>query len=282
MIPLTSSYLPHSVSLFVPSASAIATVNLTHSSFQDYLLLNSLRQSKQAVAASSSFSAKSPRGRGLEKQPSRLLRQDFQDQEGITDGLTQFKEIQESLQSLNYSAEDIASVWNIVGAVLEIGNISFVDRESPEGNVTELTEMDTNYLNKAADMLKITSEKLCGCLTTTVSVVRGETIMKPLNMSDSINAKNAICKALYSSLFNYIVGTINIALAGDCFEDNFTSIGVLDIFGFESFKQNEFEQVSSLSSLTVVTSLCPSLSLSVSLCLSLSLSLSLSVSRLSF
>jgi hypothetical protein len=256
-MPSITFLLCLSLSLPLSLASAQTTTQLTHSSFQEYLLLNSHRQ------LSLHSNTKGSNRRGLEKQPSRLLRQDFQDQEGIADGLTQFQQIQESLRSLNYTSGDVLSVWNIVGAVLEIGNICFFENESPEGNVTELTASDQIYLNTAAEMLGIPSNQLCGCLTTSVSTVRGEMIIKPLNLSDSINAKNAVCKALYSSLFTYIVGTINIALSNDSFDETFTSIGVLDIFGFESFKQNEFEQVG----VPLSVSLPLSASLSLSLCL---------------
>jgi hypothetical protein len=236
-----SARLPSCV-IVVVLASGLTSASLSHTSFQDYLLLNAHRQSSQAAAAANT---KGTRGRGMERQPSRLLRQDFQDREGITDGLDQFHQIQGALKALNYSESEICSIWNIVGAVLEIGNISFVESETQTGSI-EIS--NRTYLDNAAALLGITDEKLRACLTTTVSTVRGETIVKQLDLRDSINAKNAVCKSLYSSLFQHIVGTINIALANNSyfFDDSFTSIGVLDIFGFESFRKNEFEQVSIL------------------------------------
>jgi hypothetical protein len=255
-------------------ASGLTSTALSHTSFQDYLLLNAHRQSSLAAAAAAA-SNKGPRGR-MERQPSRLLRQDFQDLEGITDGLDQFREIQGALSALNYSESEICSIWNIVGAILEIGNLSFTETETPTGSVTEVS--NRSYLDNAAALLGITDQKLLDCLTTSVSTVRGETILKQLNLRDTVNAKNAVCKSLYSSLFQHIVGTINIALANNSyfFDDSFTSIGVLDIFGFESFRKNEFEQVSFLSPSPSFPHL--SLSLSLSLCLSLHLSLPLSLS----
>lgn len=225
--------------MFIFLDSGLSNISLSHASFQEYLLLNPHRQ-----AAQSSSPGKVARGRGMEKQPSRLLRQDFQDQEGIKDGLEQFRELQEAFRSLNYTENDVTSVWNIIGAVLEIGNISFSENDTPEGSVAEISSI--TYLENAASLLGISAEKLRACLTTTVSTVRGETISKQLNLRDSTNAKSAVCKSIYASLFHYIVGTINISLAtnSSCFDDdNCTSIGVLDIFGFESFKRNEFEQV---------------------------------------
>lgn len=221
------------------SASGLTTARLSHTSFQDYLLLNPHRQSTEVTVNKT----KVTRGRGMERQPSRLLRQDFQDKEGITDGLHQFHEIQEALKALNYSESEICSIWNIVGSILEIGNISFAESETQAGS-TEIS--NRTYLDNAAALLGITDQKLLACLTTSISTVRGETIVKQLDLRDSINAKNAVCKSLYSSLFQHIVGTINIALANNSyfFDDSFTSIGVLDIFGFESFRKNDFEQVS--------------------------------------
>ncbi len=210
-------------------------VNITHNSIQAYSLLSA---HQQVVQPSQS------RPRGLERQASRLPRQTFDNQDGIRESLEQFSEIEEAMTSLNYSPSTIASIWNIVGAILEIGNINFAEKETTEGNASQIT--NTNYLSNAANLLGVTIAKLEACLTMNVSLVRGEMISKSLSVSDSVNAKNAICKSLYASLFSHIVRTINASLSGENTSldvAEFTSIGVLDIFGFESFQQNEFEQV---------------------------------------
>jgi myosin heavy subunit len=71
-----------------------------------------------------------------------------------------------------------------------------------------------------------------------------------LTAKDSIKARNAFNKALYDYLFTYIVSSVNSNLAAEVVSsgsingsDGYNSIGVLDIFGFESFERNEFQQL---------------------------------------
>lgn len=64
--------------------------------------------------------------------------------------------------------------------------------------------------------------------------------MKPMNVEQAIGARDALAKHIYAELFNWIVTGINNSLQSQnkpqCF------IGVLDIYGFETFEVNSFEQ----------------------------------------
>ena len=71
------------------------------------------------------------------------------------------------------------------------------------------------------------------------SVVCTETIVKPLDYGGAISTRDSLAKSLYSTLFDWLVMKINIAVGQD--SKHISSIGVLDIYGFESFKVNDFE-----------------------------------------
>lgn len=56
--------------------------------------------------------------------------------------------------------------------------------------------------------------------------------------------RDSLAKILYSKMFDWLVAAINTAIGED--KDCAASVGVLDIYGFESFEYNDLEQVSAL------------------------------------
>ena len=64
--------------------------------------------------------------------------------------------------------------------------------------------------------------------------------MKPLDVKAAVNSRDSLAKTLYARLFDWLVAKINASIGQDPESRNF--IGVLDIYGFESFKTNSFEQ----------------------------------------
>ena len=69
-------------------------------------------------------------------------------------------------------------------------------------------------------------------------------VHKPLNIKRAQKSLEALMKALYSSVFDVIVSKVNRSIKiDDASNHQAGSISVLDIFGFESFKKNSFEQL---------------------------------------
>jgi myosin III len=154
-----------------------------------------------------------------------------------------FRNIEESLRTLGCSPEMVQTLWRLLAAILEIGNIEFADEDTPEGAVARILNM--NQIQLVSELLSLSPEDLVSLFTKRNMQTRGETYSISLKAKEAVNARNAICKALYSTQFDSIVTLINAALNdGNCLSiANIVSIGVLDIFGFESFKTNSFEQV---------------------------------------
>lgn len=91
-------------------------------------------------------------------------------------------------------------------------------------------------------------------LTQTITVARGETITKPSNVGEATTARNSLAKALYNKLFRWIRDKINAVLQppasgtseggeGEGGRDEQLCVGVLDVYGFEVFDTNSFEQL---------------------------------------
>uniref|UniRef100_A0A672NN88 Unconventional myosin-X-like n=1 Tax=Sinocyclocheilus grahami TaxID=75366 RepID=A0A672NN88_SINGR len=90
----------------------------------------------------------------------------------------------------------------------------------------------------------VQEEDLLKSLTCTTSVTRGEAIQRLHNQQQAEDARDSIAKVAYGRVFGWIVSKINELLAPkvDC-DVELNEIGILDIFGFENFTVNRFEQL---------------------------------------
>ena len=81
-------------------------------------------------------------------------------------------------------------------------------------------------------------------MTISEKIARGEMIRKHLNQQKAAAARDALAKAIYDRIFRWIVNRINQLLAPTAEEmEDEREIGILDIFGFEKFERNSFEQL---------------------------------------
>uniref|UniRef100_A0A8C8STR0 Myosin IE n=1 Tax=Pelusios castaneus TaxID=367368 RepID=A0A8C8STR0_9SAUR len=156
------------------------------------------------------------------------------------DDMNDRQEFHETLMAMDVvglSGEDQAMVLQIVAGILHLGNISF--REV--GNYAAVESED--FLAFPAYLLGIDQGRLKEKLTSRKMDSRwggkSEVIDVTLNTEQANFTRDALSKALYTRLFDYLVDSINKAMQKDYEEYN---IGVLDIYGFEIFQKNGFEQ----------------------------------------
>ncbi|XP_061461568.1 unconventional myosin-Ie-like isoform X2 [Rhineura floridana] len=156
------------------------------------------------------------------------------------DDVDDHQEFQETLTAMGVvglSREEQALVVQIVAGILHLGNITF--RES--GNYAMVESED--FLAFPSYLLAIDQQRLKEKLTSRKMDSkwggRQEVIDVTLNVEQANFTRDALSKALYSRLFDYLVDAVNKAMQKDNQE---YSIGVLDIYGFEIFQKNGFEQ----------------------------------------
>ncbi|XP_069798544.1 myosin IEb [Narcine bancroftii] len=149
----------------------------------------------------------------------------------------EFAETMSAMAVIGLSPDDRASVLQIVAGVLHIGNIAFQE----QGNYAMVESED--FLAFPAYLLGIEQaklkEKLISRSMDSKWGGRSETIDVTLNVEQANFTRDALSKALYGRLFDYLVDAINKAIQKEHEEFN---IGVLDIYGFEIFQRNGFEQ----------------------------------------
>ncbi|XP_068936294.1 myosin-IIIb-like [Petaurus breviceps papuanus] len=141
--------------------------------------------------------------------------------------------------------EEVHSVYRILAAILNTGNIEFASISSE--HQTDKSEVPNSVaLENAATLLGISSEELQEALTSHCVVTRGETIIRTNTVDKAADVRDAMSKALYGRLFSWIVNRINTLLQPDkniCRAERGMNVGILDIFGFENFRRNSFEQL---------------------------------------
>ncbi|KGL79234.1 Myosin-IIIb, partial [Tinamus guttatus] len=157
----------------------------------------------------------------------------------------QFEAIQHCFRIIGFTDEEVHSVYRILSGILNTGNIEFAAISSQ--HQTDKSEVpNPEALDNAAALLSIGSEELQEALTSHCVVTRGETIIRTNTVDKAADVRDAMSKALYGRLFSWIVNRINTLLQPDkniCNVENGMHVGILDIFGFENFARNSFEQL---------------------------------------
>ncbi|OWK54222.1 Myosin-IIIb [Lonchura striata] len=157
----------------------------------------------------------------------------------------QFEAIQHCFRIIGFTDEEVYSVYRILTGILNTGNIEFAAISSQ--HQTDKSEVpNPEALDNAAALLSIGSEELQEALTSHCVVTRGETIIRTNTVDKAADVRDAMSKALYGRLFSWIVNRINTLLQPDkniCSAESGMNVGILDIFGFENFARNSFEQL---------------------------------------
>uniref|UniRef100_A0A8D1JZK5 non-specific serine/threonine protein kinase n=1 Tax=Sus scrofa TaxID=9823 RepID=A0A8D1JZK5_PIG len=157
----------------------------------------------------------------------------------------QFEAIQHCFRIIGFTDKEVHSVYRILAGILNIGNIEFAAISSQ--HQTDKSEVpNAEALKNAASVLCISPEELQEALTSHCVVTRGETIIRANTVDRASDVRDAMSKALYGRLFSWIVNRINTLLQPDkniCSADDGMNVGILDIFGFENFQRNSFEQL---------------------------------------
>lgn len=151
-----------------------------------------------------------------------------------------FREVTASLKQLNFSQDDQNTLWRVVAAILHLGNLDF---ETKDDKVSVKNSKSVEYVS---DLLRVPRKDLERALCERVIAARGDIMRKEHTISEANYGRDGLAKAIYERLFGWIVDKINDVIKVE--ENNFpykyqsSLIGVLDIYGFEIFDNNSFEQ----------------------------------------
>lgn len=150
----------------------------------------------------------------------------------------EFNDTLKALSTLGFSNDEINSIIRVVAGILHLGNIHISETDQENCSIAS----NDISLGILSDILKLNKDDLRHWLTNRQIESFNDTVLIPMNKQAAEAARDALAKHIYSKIFHHIVRTVNRNLINERKEDNF--IGVLDIYGFETFEINSFEQVS--------------------------------------
>ncbi|KNC46294.1 uncharacterized protein AMSG_02747 [Thecamonas trahens ATCC 50062] len=150
-----------------------------------------------------------------------------------------FAEVMDAFSEMGM-ADVVEPVLSLVAAVLHLGNLEFVPGAA-EGASAVASRAP---LGHAARLLGVAEDALeQACTVRALRMARRETVLVPLSPADAANNRDALAKSLYSLLFDWLVTSVNASIAAPPDASVAASVGILDIFGFEIFETNSFEQL---------------------------------------
>lgn len=152
---------------------------------------------------------------------------------------SEYKATGMAFKAFGFSAEEVNCVWRTIAAILHLGNVEFGSQDD------EIIVKNKNQLRTLAKMLMVTEVEVSTALTQRVIAAHGDIMKKSHDQVQAEFGRDALAKAIYDRLFTWIVERINkaIEVPNKKLQSRFNRvIGVLDIYGFEIFDSNNFEQ----------------------------------------
>ncbi|TXG61785.1 hypothetical protein EZV62_013148 [Acer yangbiense] len=151
----------------------------------------------------------------------------------------EYSKTRRAMDIVGISHEDQEAIFRTLAAILHLGNIEFSPGKEHDSSV--IKGQNSNFhMQTAADLFRCDVNLLLATLCTRTIQTREGSIIKALDCNAAIASRDALAKTVYSRLFDWLVEKINRSVGQDL--NSQIQIGVLDIYGFECFKYNSFEQ----------------------------------------
>ncbi|ELK26098.1 Myosin-VIIb [Myotis davidii] len=163
--------------------------------------------------------------------------------EGLDDA-KDYAHVRSALKILMFSDAEHWDLSKLLAAILHLGNVEFT--AAVFENLDSSDVMETPAFPTVATFLEVTQQALRDCLVKHSIAIRGELVARPLSTTQAADRRDALVKGIYGHLFLWIVKKINAAIFTAPTQDPKhvrRAIGLLDIFGFENFQNNSFEQL---------------------------------------
>uniref|UniRef100_A0A803PGQ9 Uncharacterized protein n=1 Tax=Cannabis sativa TaxID=3483 RepID=A0A803PGQ9_CANSA len=144
-----------------------------------------------------------------------------------------------AMEIVGISEKEQDAIFKVVAAILHLGNIEFAKGEDNDSSVVK-NEMSLFHLQMTAELLMCNPNALEDALCKRIMITPEEVIKRSLDPIGATVSRDGLAKTIYSRLFDWLVDKINDSIGQDPYSN--CLIGVLDIYGFESFKNNSFEQ----------------------------------------
>ncbi|XP_055591765.1 myosin-VIIa-like [Uranotaenia lowii] len=159
--------------------------------------------------------------------------------DGRNDG-SEFADVKAAMKVLTFTDQEIISIFGLLAAILHLGNIKY--KSIIVQNLDSVEVNDPSNVTRVSNLLKVAKNALVSALTRKTIIAHGERVVSNISKDQAVEARDAFVKAIYGKIFIMIVEKINQTIFKSVNKSRL-SIGVLDIFGFEQFETNSFEQL---------------------------------------
>ena len=152
-----------------------------------------------------------------------------------------YKALKQAMNTMKFSPAQQKDIFSVAAALLHASNLTFQELKNEQSQL----DFDNVHLAPVCHLLGVTPQEFNQALCTfSIQAGRDGSVRKTLSRSKSEKGLEALIKATYGAMFDYLVVRINDSIAYQSEEEPpVATIGVLDIFGFESFQVNSFEQL---------------------------------------
>ncbi|XP_057695019.1 unconventional myosin-VIIa-like isoform X3 [Corythoichthys intestinalis] len=160
------------------------------------------------------------------------------------DDMKEYSNIRSAMKVLMFTDKENWEISKLLASILHMGNLRYEARTYDNLDACEVVR--SPHLSTTSTLLEVDGKDLMNCLTSRTLITRGETVSTPLSMEQALDVRDAFVKGIYGRLFVWIVEKINAAIYKPTSSHSKVvrrSIGLLDIFGFENFTVNSFEQL---------------------------------------
>uniref|UniRef100_A0A8C8J9D9 Methyl-CpG binding domain protein 3b n=1 Tax=Oncorhynchus tshawytscha TaxID=74940 RepID=A0A8C8J9D9_ONCTS len=154
-----------------------------------------------------------------------------------TDDVVDLERTRNAFTILGVPPDQQMELFRILAAVLHLGNVNI----QASGRGGDRSYIDERSLSVFSKLLGVERTQMAHWLCHRRLTVGGEMLVKPMPGQQSLEARDALAKHVYGQLFTWTVTRLNSALRAQS-EKPKSFIGVLDIYGFETFERNSFEQ----------------------------------------
>ncbi|MED6279635.1 Unconventional myosin-Va [Characodon lateralis] len=162
-----------------------------------------------------------------------------QGQSPVIDGVNDAKDMSNTRRAfslLGIGESDQVEIYQILSAILHLSNVDVKDQSADRCSILP----DNSHLMVFCELMGVPCEEMAHWLCHRKLQTTTETFVKSFSKANAVHGRDALAKHIYARLFNWIVSSINNALTSAVKQRSF--IGVLDIYGFETFDVNSFEQ----------------------------------------
>ena len=156
---------------------------------------------------------------------------------------TEFSNTKSAFTTLDFDSKSQEMTFDIIAGLMHLGQMKFIADGDGEGSEISKDFSTQTSIVAAVSLLGLTKDALQRVMIERLTNTGKETFVKKFKPAQASDARDALAKTIYSRLFDWLVSMINVQLKPDVLEDVRAEIGVLDIFGFECFQSNSFEQL---------------------------------------